>query len=209
MAAVAGVLVARSGVARASVQPRDCIDECLVATAREARMVAWADRLGPLEVLGLATGRKAQVRLYTSTGEIDETARRAIEQAVSPGGEHPLSVRLEQLVAKAAYHFGGARVLVISAWREHAGRHSSGEGLDFKLDHVRAGDLAAWLRTLPRVGVGVYTHPRTQYVHLDVREPSYHWVDASPPGITWREAQLRDRTAAKRDAAYRPELDLP
>ena len=31
------------------------------------------------------------------------------------------------------------------------------------------------------MGVGVYTNPLTQYVHLDVRERSYHWIDASPP----------------------------
>jgi len=187
-----------------------CIDALLVAAAREERVVAWADRLPPIDVVGMNAGMRARVRFYASGGDIDEAARTQIERVVSSDGEaHPLSVRLEQLVVKAAYHFGGARLVVISAWRDKAGRHTTGDAVDFKLEHVRAGELAAWLRGLPRVGVGVYTHPRTQYVHLDVREPSYHWVDASPPGITWREAQLRDPGAAKRDASYEPDMDLP
>jgi hypothetical protein len=46
-------------------------------------------------------------------------------------------------------------------------------------------------------------------VHLDVRDASYHWLDASPPGVKWREKQLRDPTQMKRDAAWSPEQDLP
>ena len=69
--------------------------------------------------------------------------------------------------------------------------------------------LAAYLRGLPRVGVGIYTHPRTQFVHLDVRDQSYHWLDASPPGVKWREMQLRDAGASKRDEAWTPARDLP
>ena len=110
---------------------------------------------------------------------------------------------------KAAYHFKNAPVVVVSGWRANAGRHGTAEALDFKLRGVPSRSLAAYLRGLPRAGVGVYTHPRTQYVHLDVREPSFHWIDASPPGVKWREAQLGDRTCAKRDASWVPEMDLP
>ena len=59
------------------------------------------------------------------------------------------------------------------------------------------------------MGVGIYTHPRTRYVHLDVREQSYHWLDASPPGITWKERALWDPKLVERDAAWTPEADLP
>jgi len=69
--------------------------------------------------------------------------------------------------------------------------------------------LAELLRTFARVGVGVYIHPRSQFVHLDVREQSYHWIDGSPPGRTWREHALPDPTAQERDAAYTPAQDLP
>ena len=186
------------------------IDTPLREARREERFVAWARALPPLDVSEVTTGATASMRLYGDDGEIDEGARARFERAVSRDGQrHELAPRLEQLVAKASAHFGGAPVVVVSAWRPNAGRHTTGEGLDFKLDGVKSGMLAAWLRGLPRVGVGTYVHPRTQYVHLDVRDESYHWLDGSPPGVTWRERRVADFGRAERDAAYTPEADLP
>jgi uncharacterized protein YcbK (DUF882 family) len=182
----------------------------LVATLRPARAAAWADRLEPIDVENATTLARASLRLYASTGEIDGASLASFQQvAAREGDEPPLATRLVQLVFKAAYHFGHAKVVVVSGWRAHAGKHSSGEALDFKLKGVYAARLAAYLRGLSRVGVGIYTHPRTQYVHLDVREPSFYWLDASPPGVRWREAPIWDRAIAKRDAAWVSEMDLP
>ncbi|HEY5242913.1 MAG TPA: hypothetical protein VIJ22_15645 [Polyangiaceae bacterium] len=182
----------------------------MTAAARDARSASWADALVPIEVTSVVTGQSASIRLYAVDGEIDEAARMHLEHVVARDGEqHELASRLEQLVVKAAHHFHDAPVYAVSGWREHAGRHSTGEALDFKLRGVQAAQLAAYLRGLPRVGVGIYTHPRTQYVHLDVREPSYHWLDGSPPGVTWKERQLRDPGQMKRDASWTPEGDLP
>jgi hypothetical protein len=186
------------------------VDTPLVAAPRAERYVAWARALAPLDVAYPNTGATARLRLYGGDGEVDDAARATLERVVSNDGDrHDLAPRLEQLVAKAAYHFGGAPVVVVSAWRPNAGRHTTGEGLDFKLDGVKAAALAAWLRGLPRVGVGIYVHPRTQYVHLDIRDESYHWIDASPPGITWREKQLADPSHVTRDASWTPDADLP
>jgi uncharacterized protein YcbK (DUF882 family) len=196
--------------AHALAEMRVCIETPLVASLRPARVAAWADRLEPVDVENMATLERARVRLYASTGEIDGASLVSFQHVASRDDDDPpLATRLVQLVFKAAYHFGGAKVMVLSGWRAHAGKHSTGEALDLKLKGVRASRLAAYLRGLPRVGVGIYTHPRTQYVHLDVREPSFHWIDASPPGVKWREAPLWDRDADKRDAAWVSEMDLP
>ncbi|HEY3820034.1 MAG TPA: D-Ala-D-Ala carboxypeptidase family metallohydrolase [Polyangiaceae bacterium] len=207
---VLSLLFARDAPSRGVARPASGVDTPMTAAAREVRSASWADALVPIEVTSVATGQSASIRLYGLDGEIDEMARMHLEHVVARDGEqHELASRLEQLVVKAAHHFGDAPVLVVSGWREHAGRHTAGEALDFKLRGVPAAQLAAYLRGLPRVGVGIYTHPRTQYVHLDVREPSYHWVDGSPPGVTWRERQLRDPGQTKRDASWTPESDLP
>ena len=185
-------------------------DTPLQAAVRSARSVPWADTLPAVEVVSEATGERASIRLYGSNGEVDDDALARFEQIAARDGDvHDLEPRVVQLVFKAAYHFKSPRIVIVSAWRDNAGRHTSGDAVDFKLDHVRASVLAAWCRSLARAGVGIYTHPRTQYVHLDVRDTSYHWLDASPPGIKWREKQLRDPTEAKRDAAWSPEQDLP
>jgi peptidase M15-like protein len=182
-----------------------------MASAPAARVPHWPSALEPIELESVSSHTRASVRLYASDGSVDAKARGMFEQLAATSGDdaHPLAVRVEQLVVKAAYHFNRARVILVSAWRPHAGRHSTGEAVDFKLVGVRPSLLAAYLRHLPRAGVGVYTHPRTQFVHLDVREPSYHWIDASPPGIKWHEAQLRDPSASARDASWTPDMDLP
>jgi uncharacterized protein YcbK (DUF882 family) len=205
------VLCARDAPAQGLPLPAHAgVDTPLTAAARAARSASWAETLAPIEVTSLATGDSAAIRLYGRDGEVDDAARARLEQVIARDGDpRVLETRLEQLLVKAAHHFGDAHVLVVSGWREHAGRHTTGEALDFKLRGVRAGDLAAYLRGLPRVGVGIYTHPRTQYVHLDVREPSYHWLDGSPPGVTWKERQMRDPGQAKRDASWTPDSDLP
>lgn len=185
-------------------------DTPLQAAVRSARSVPWADALPAIEVVSEATGEHASIRLYGSNGEVDDDALARFDQIAARDGDvHDLEPRVVQLVFKAAYHFKSPRISIVSAWRADAGRHTAGEAVDFKLDHVRASQLAAWCRTLARAGVGIYTHPRTQFVHLDVRDTSYHWLDASPPGVKWREKQLRDPTQAKRDAEWTPEQDLP
>jgi uncharacterized protein YcbK (DUF882 family) len=201
--------VVRDAPARALVEARGAADTPLAAKARAARVDSWAQQLRPLEIASVRTRSSARLRLYGEGGDVDDEAKAAFERIANEGGDHELAPRLQQLVVKAAYHFQGARVLIVSAWRERAGRHTAGEAIDFKLEGVRTLLLASYLRDLPLAGVGVYTHPRTQFVHLDVREPSYHWVDSSPPGARGREWPLPDRGMKKRDAAYEPAMDLP
>jgi hypothetical protein len=59
------------------------------------------------------------------------------------------------------------------------------------------------------VGVGVYTHPGTRYVHLDTRESSFHWIDASPPGKAYRELGMTDKKSESRDRAWTLDDDAP
>lgn len=171
--------------------------------------------LPALLVKNLNTRAEALVRLYDDAGALDGAGVDAFCKAAGEGDEAaPLKARVIQIVFKAAYELGAKEVLLVSSFRAkdrrgRGGYHTTGEAIDFQLPGVPARKLASYLRGLARVGVGIYTHPKTQYVHVDVREQSYHWLDASPPGRTWREARLRDPNQEQRDAAYRPEDDLP
>jgi hypothetical protein len=208
--AVIGALFAQGAPAYAEAPGRTGVDTPLDRVAPTPRVASWARDLAPVEVTSGNTRESATVLFYGRDGEVDEDARGAFEHIAAAGGpSHTFSLRVEQLVLLAAYHFNRATVIIVSAWRDHAGRHGTGEALDFKLRGVSAWRLAAYLRGLPRAGVGVYTHRRTQFVHIDVRDQSYHWLDASPPGVHWREAQLGDPHAAQRDASWTPEMDLP
>lgn len=175
---------------------------------------AWGAALAPVSVTNRNTGTQANVRLYSEHGSLELPALKEFMRVASsaPDAEEPepLDARLVQLAVRASYHFAAAPIVIVSATRKGAhGKHGSGEALDFKLDGVSASELATYVRTFPRAGIGIYTHPKTQYVHVDVRAHSYHWVDGSPPGVTWREQLLQDPTQEARDASYVGAMDLP
>lgn len=180
-------------------------------TTGAAMIAPWAGSLWPVHVENANTGAAENVALYTRDGRVDPRAVTEFSLVAAWRGEEapPLDARVVQLVFKAAYHFSAPAVSLLSAWRPRAGYHTRGQAVDFTLSGVTAKTLAAYLRTLPRAGVGVYVHPRTQFVHVDTREKSYHWVDASPPRVTWRAVRLPDPGRAARDASFTPRDDLP
>ena len=61
--------------------------------------------------------------------------------------------------------------------------------------------LARFARAQGFVGVGEY--PRSGFVHVDVRERSYFWVDSSGPGQRSRERRVRLGEARRHDARAR------
>jgi uncharacterized protein YcbK (DUF882 family) len=165
------------------------------------------------------TRESASIALYDAEGRVNEVEASKLDELLCDSRDvkvratSHLDRRTLQLVVRAALHFHAREVIVVSAYRKpgrrREGLHASGKAVDFKLPEVPARSLAAYLRTLSRVGVGVYTHPRTMYVHLDDREHSFHWLDASPPGRSWREMSIGDASLPKRDAAYSRADDWP
>ncbi|MEO8797592.1 MAG: DUF882 domain-containing protein [Polyangiaceae bacterium] len=175
----------------------------------------WAQKLDALHIEYVNTeNAEADLRLYANDGTVDRAALEQFDVLVAKDGHrHTIDPRSVQLMVKAAYHFGAKGVVVISAYRPRTrhdhGPHTTGAAIDFQLPGVAARTLAAYLRKEPKAGVGIYTNPRTQFVHLDSREQSYHWLDASPPRVVWREKRLTDPNREVRDAAYVPNDDLP
>ena len=184
-----------------------------------ASVQPWAATLSAVDVLNRNTNARGKVRLYDDHGVLDRGEARSFMRIASSvhaarddasDDDERLDLRVVQLAIRASYHFNGAPIAIVSATRPGAhGKHGTGEALDFSLEGVKASQLAAHLRTMPRAGVGIYVHPKTQYVHLDVRDHSYHWIDGSPPGVTWREQLLSDPKRAARDDSWAPALDLP
>ncbi len=167
--------------------------------------------LPPLVVRDLRVPEAEEFRLYDGARELNGAEIARFRALLGEGTEVPVHARTIQLLARASYHFGGARVIVVSSFRkgQRHGPHGTGAAIDFQLVGVSASKLASYLRKQPKVGVGVYTHPKTQFVHLDDRETSYHWLDASPPGAHWRERAMKDANRETRDATYTPAMDLP
>jgi uncharacterized protein YcbK (DUF882 family) len=177
------------------------------------------DLLPPLRIENQTTHELLEVKLYDTAGNVDESAALRLDTLLCDARDpkHRQTTRINrrtlQLLFKAAYHFALYEVEVVSAYRKSGrhreGFHGTGSAIDFRLRGLSAPQLAAYLRDLPRTGVGVYTHPKTQYVHLDSRDMSFHWLDASPPRRRWREKSIGAADLAARDRRYTSDSDLP
>jgi uncharacterized protein YcbK (DUF882 family) len=184
-----------------------------------APVLSRFERLASLHIENQTTRESIDLKLYSANGEVDEAAALRLDallcDARRPKQRETTRIdrRTLQLLFKAAYHFDRHEVEVVSAYRKpgrrREGPHGTGSAIDFRLRGVTAAALASYLREIPRTGVGVYTHPKTQYVHLDSREHSFHWIDASPPRRRWRERSLHERDLEKRDALYSVAGDWP
>lgn len=195
-----------------AIVPRAAAPDPSAATSRFSALPA-------LRIENQTSREQVELKLYDPAGQIDELAAARLDQLLCDARDpkHHEVARIErrtlQLLFKAAYHFKSYEVEIVSAYRKprrhREGPHGTGAAVDFRLQGVKAAELAAFLRDQPRTGVGVYTHPKTQYVHLDVREHSFHWLDASPPRRRWREKSIGARDLPARDSTYSPTLDLP
>jgi uncharacterized protein YcbK (DUF882 family) len=116
-------------------------------------------------------------------GHFSESELRKVALAFSPspGVEHPIEPRLLELIYRGAEHFNVPWVHLISGYRltRSTSRHTQGRAADMVFPGVSDEALATYLRSLGFVGVGIY--PRSGFVHFDVRDESFFWIDRSPP----------------------------
>jgi hypothetical protein len=175
--------------------------------------------LPPLVVVSGQGGVSCTIRPYRDDGALDDDALATLATTLADVRDPshpeiaPLDHRLVRVLTRTAWHFDAPTIRVVSAYRaprrRAEGLHAKGRALDFALDGVAPRDVGAYLREQPRLGVGVYVHRRTQYVHLDVRDESYHWIDASPPRTSGWPASLRTVGLAALDASWTEDSDLP
>ena len=159
-----------------------------------------------LVLVSLNTSDRVELSTLSERGgfaasDLDRAARTLREP--SSGNAHPIEPRLLDLVYRIQTQFSAPEIRVISAYRTPHGRNASNHGHGRAIDLVVPGasdtDVAKFARELGFVGVGIY--PTSGFVHVDVRDRSYFWVDASAPGHRNRERWILRDLATKSDAA--------
>jgi len=129
------------------------------------------------------------------------------------GCEHPMDPRLLDLVYRIQTFFHAQEIRVLSAYRAPHRHRRSNHGLGRAMDLIVPGatdeEVAKFARELGFVGIGIY--PASGFVHVDVRQRSYFWVDRSGPGRRNRERGVLGDLAARSDsqAATRGEQPTP
>src|SRR5690606_28762797 len=98
-------------------------------------------------------------------------------------------------------HFGAHEIRVVSAYRTPrrgtGSNHGKGRALDLVVPGATDDQVARFARAQGFVGVGVY--PVSGFVHVDVRDRSYFWVDRSGPGKRSRIRPVLGYLAKKSD----------
>lgn len=106
------------------------------------------------------------------------------------GNEHPIDPRLLDLLYRVQTHFKAPEIRVLSGYRTpHHGstsNHGKGRACDMVVPGVSDEEVAKFGREQGFTGVGVY--PVSGFVHLDIRERSFFWIDTSGPG---KKSRLR------------------
>jgi uncharacterized protein YcbK (DUF882 family) len=132
--------------------------------------------------------------------DLDRAAR--VLREPGSGNEHPVDPRLLDLVYRIQLHFSAQEVRVISGYRtpraSGTSNHGKGRAMDIVVPGASDEDVARFVREQGFVGCGVY--PVSGFVHVDVRERSYFWVDMSGPGKKNRTRGILGDLAARADA---------
>jgi uncharacterized protein YcbK (DUF882 family) len=173
-----------------------------------------AGGLPKLVLVILNTGERVALEPLTQQGGFSaqelERASQFLRDTRS-GNRIAIEPMLLDLVYTIQVHFEAPLLRVISGYRTpKPGTHSNhgrGRALDFVVPGHRDEDVAKFVRERGFVGVGTY--PASGFIHADVRERSYFWVDTSGPGRSKRERGVQQELASKSDAEARARGQTP
>ncbi len=135
-----------------------------------------------------------------SAEDLDHAARVMRDHA---GNEHPVDPHLLDVVYRLQIHFKAPEIRIISGYRTPArsratSNHGKGRAMDLVVPGATDEEVAKLAREQGFAGVGIY--PVSGFVHVDVRERSYFWVDTSGPGKRSRVRGILADLAAKSDS---------
>ncbi|GAC1562271.1 MAG: hypothetical protein NVS3B10_19680 [Polyangiales bacterium] len=100
------------------------------------------------------------------------------------GYEHAVDASLLDVVYDLQRHFKAAEIRFVSGYRAPLKRLGSNHGYGRAIDLVVPGTIDEWVASYVReLGFsGAGTYPISGFVHVDVRERSFYWIDKSGPG---------------------------
>lgn len=157
-----------------------------------------------LVLVSLNSGERVELEAH---GEHGGFSARAAEEARwlfrerGSGRSHPIEPKLLDTLYRIQRHFGAPLLRVVSGYRApKPGSHSNhgrGRACDFVVPGASDKDVAELARAEGFRGVGIY--PKSGFVHVDIRDRSYFWVDTSGPGKKRRERGILSGQAASAD----------
>jgi uncharacterized protein YcbK (DUF882 family) len=130
------------------------------------------------------------VNIYNADGSYSDDALDELNRfwrCRRTGTEKAIEPHLFEVLSHIYDHFGKPLELV-SGFRNQkrtTSFHFIGSASDIRITGVPEEKLKAYVEQLDTGGMGIGIYPHGHFIHVDVRpEPSYRWVDYSPPGTS-------------------------
>lgn len=166
----------------------------------------------PLVLVAIAGGERVELTPERDDGGFDSEDLQRAEEALAArrsGARHPIEPGVLDRVYRAQRHFRVPFVWVVSGFREDraTSRHTMGRAMDVVMPGVRDTVLAEHFRAEGFSGVGTYT--LSGFVHIDVRNRSYFWLDGTSPGRRSRARRVLVSRASSMDARARARGVVP
>ena len=133
------------------------------------------------------TGEQIEVAFDLGTGEMDAAMYRSIRHLFRcrrTGTEAPIDPRLIEMLYKLSKRTG-EKIILISGFRTPPfaapnSYHIRGMAADIRIPGMTPLMVRDLARSMGVHGIGYY--PRSQFVHVDLREEPYYWTDLGDSG---------------------------
>lgn len=159
-----------------------------LAAAHELRDEALEAPSGHLELTAVNFRENIVVDLYGEDGTYDQEALDELNHLFRcrrTGTERAIDPRLF-VVLSHIYDRYKKPLELVSGFRNQqrtTSFHFHGSASDIRIAGVSDKELHKFVASLDIGGMGLGIYPRAGFIHVDIRpEPSYRWVDNSPPG---------------------------
>ena len=159
-----------------------------LASVQELRDEPLDKPSGKISLVAVNFGEKVDVQLYNEDGSFNDDAIDELNhlwRCKRTDTEKSIDPRLFEMLSRVYDHFG-RRIELVSGFRNQqrtSSFHFHGSASDIRIPGVPDKVLHKFVESLDAGGMGIGIYPRAGFVHVDIRpEPSYRWIDYSPPG---------------------------
>ena len=128
------------------------------------------------------------VNIYNADGSFNEEALDQLNRVWRcrrTQTEKQIDPHLFEVISHVYDHFQKPLTLVsgFRTQKKTTSFHYAGSASDLSVPGVPDSRLKAFVEGLDTGGMGIGIYPHAGFIHVDIRpEPSYRWVDNSPPG---------------------------
>lgn len=190
---------ARLAAYQASVERWQTLDPSVRTT--------WQAGMRDIVFHAVNTGETVVVRPFRPDGSLDPQAVQAVRHLLRDqraDQDHEVAPRLLAVLYRLVSALDAPQINVVSGYRVQHGRghslHGEGQAIDIIVPGVEPERVAEVARAFGHCGVGTY--PTSGFVHVDVRDRSYFWIDRSGPGQHGRVVQVRADESRAADARF-------